>query len=208
MVSVYLDESGDLGWKFDKEYRKGGSSRFLTIGAIIIEHNKRHHLKRLMKDVYKKTNTPKNKELKWAELTAENRLFIADKLVQLKNKLGTEIKFFTITVNKTQVKAHIKKDPNKLYNYMIKLMLVQEFSRYQNVNFNIDQRSMRVESGNSLHDYLQTILWFDIGAETLLTTTQCDSKCNLGVQVADILSGIVQNHFEDNKSEPYKKLEI
>lgn len=44
--------------------------------------------------------------------------------------------------------------------------------------------------------------------ESLLKTTQCDSKCHLGVQLADIISGIVQNHFEDAKSEPYKVLRI
>ncbi|MBF4102116.1 DUF3800 domain-containing protein [Gallibacterium anatis] len=50
-ISVYLDESGDLGWKFDAPYRQGGSSRYLTIAAIVINHDKRHILKRLMKDL-------------------------------------------------------------------------------------------------------------------------------------------------------------
>ncbi|MBF4102117.1 DUF3800 domain-containing protein [Gallibacterium anatis] len=103
---------------------------------------------------------------------------------------------------------HIRKDPNKLYNYMIKLLLAREFARYDEVIFNIDQRAIKVESGNSLHDYLQTSIWFELGAKTIIHTTQCDSKCHLGVQLADIISGIVQNHFEDAKSEPYNTLRI
>lgn len=35
-ITVYLDESGDLGWKFDAPYRSGGSSRYLTIAAIAV----------------------------------------------------------------------------------------------------------------------------------------------------------------------------
>jgi hypothetical protein len=33
---IYLDESGELGWKFDAPYRKGGSSRYLTIASLVI----------------------------------------------------------------------------------------------------------------------------------------------------------------------------
>ena len=48
-VSVYLDESGDLGWKFDAPYRCGGSSRYLTISAIIFcSYVERHFCLRLM----------------------------------------------------------------------------------------------------------------------------------------------------------------
>jgi hypothetical protein len=35
-IQIYLDESGDLGWRFDKPYRYGGSSRYLTIVSLII----------------------------------------------------------------------------------------------------------------------------------------------------------------------------
>lgn len=205
-VSVYLDESGDLGWKFDKPYRKGGSSRYLTIATIIIAHDKRHLLQRLMKSLYKKTNTTSNTELKWARLSIEHRIWIAEKLADFKNKHGADVKFLCITVRKEKVMSHIRKDPNKLYNYMIKLLLAAELSQYNDVLFNVDQRAIKVKSGNSLHDYLQTSIWFELGTATTLNTVSCDSKCHLGVQMADIISGIVQNHYEDNKSEPFKKL--
>lgn len=72
-ISVYLDESGDLGWKFDHPYRNGGSSRYLTIAAILIHPDKRKHLKRVMKRLYVKTKTPPEQEVKWASLTEEHR---------------------------------------------------------------------------------------------------------------------------------------
>lgn len=38
---IYLDESGDTGWKFELPYRNGGSSRYLTIAALIAPSEKR-----------------------------------------------------------------------------------------------------------------------------------------------------------------------
>jgi hypothetical protein len=39
-VAIYLDESGDLGWKFDGPYLGGGSSRYLTITALCVPPGK------------------------------------------------------------------------------------------------------------------------------------------------------------------------
>lgn len=49
-----------------------------------------------------------------------------------------------MTVNKKEkVMPHIRQDPNKLYNYMIKLLLAREFARYDEVIFNVDQRAIK-----------------------------------------------------------------
>ena len=42
MTTIYLDESGDLGWKFDADFKRGGSSRYLTIAAAVIANTDRH----------------------------------------------------------------------------------------------------------------------------------------------------------------------
>jgi hypothetical protein len=53
-VLIYLDESGDLGWSFDKPYRHGGSSRYLTIASLVVDPSKKHFPKRLIKKLYTK----------------------------------------------------------------------------------------------------------------------------------------------------------
>ncbi|WMN84132.1 DUF3800 domain-containing protein [Vibrio parahaemolyticus] len=40
-TNIYLDESGDLGWTFDSPYRRGGSSRYLTIASLIVSPEKK-----------------------------------------------------------------------------------------------------------------------------------------------------------------------
>ena len=54
-----------------------------------------------------------------------------------------------------------------------------------------------------MHDYLQTQLWFEKGVSTMLTTIPAESSSNLNIQFSDMLSGVVQGHFEDGNSDPW-----
>lgn len=203
MAIIYVDESGDLGWKFSAPYRSGGSSRHLTLAAVVVNTDQKHHIKRLLKSLHNKLKINKEDEIKWALLSQIDREFIAKELLLLKNKLGDNLLLMSITVKKENVLPHIRKEPNKLYNYMMNCLLCEEMAKKAIVTLIPDPRSIKVESGNSMHDYLQTQLWFGSNAATQLTTTPIDSKYCKGLQLADLLSGIVQSHFEDGKSTSY-----
>lgn len=192
---------------FGAPYRKGGSSRYLTIATVITSpDNKTHYYpKRLVKKLYQKYNWNPKQEMKWAEMSAIQSKQFA---IRVKGMVRSHssINLSTITVYKPQVQAHIRKDPNKLYNYMIGFLLIDKMAEFDHVLFHPDPRSIKVESGNSLHDYLQTKLWFERGVATKLTTVPYDSMKNKGVQFADMLSGVVQQHYEDQKSIPFNIL--
>ncbi len=142
-------------------------------------------------------------ERKWVDMSVYERQLFAQNAALLSTSHASDIQYFSITVKKENVQAHIRSDPNKLYNYMISLSLTKEMSRYEHVQLFPDARSIKVGSGNSLHDYLQTKLWFEKNAKTVLQTTPTNSSENLNVQFADMLSGVVQGHFEDGNSEPW-----
>ena len=144
---VYLDESGDLGWKFDAPYRRGGSSRFLTISALCVLADKKHLPKRVVRNLYDK--------FKW-----HDSIGILDRMAQ----------FDVVTMVP-------------------------------------DPRSIRVKSGNSLHDYLQTELWFEKKAATNLITSPADSATSLAVQFADMLAGTVQARFEHNSTSGFQVIQ-
>ena len=203
---IYLDESGDLGWKFNAPYRHGGSSRYLTIASLVVSNSKKHLPKRLVRKLYKKFNWSTNIEKKWSEMSNEERLFFAKKANELHLKYSNDIKYLSITVKKENVQTHIRADSNKLYNYMIGLSLLNEMSKHEKIIFMPDSRSIKVKSGNSLHDYLQTKLWLELGVITKLTTTPSDSASSLNIQFADMLSGIIQGHFEDNHSNIWSEI--
>lgn len=205
-INIYLDESGDLGWTLDKPYRRGGSSQYITIASLVVTPEKKHLPKRLLKKLYKKFNWDPKVEKKWSEMTKVEREFFAVKAKDLINEHPNDIRYISITVRKRNVKSHIRKDSNKLYNYMIGLLLLNEMSKYDVVNFIPDPRSVKVESGNSLHDYLQTTLWFQEKATTEIITRPIDSSACVNLQFSDMISGIVQGHFEDSNSEPWRVL--
>ncbi|HSW80290.1 MAG TPA: DUF3800 domain-containing protein [Candidatus Saccharimonadales bacterium] len=195
---VYLDESGDLGWKFDQPYRSGGSSRYLTIVAVVTPSQKSHLPGRSVKKIYQKYKWNPTEEKKWSMLKEPEKNLVLEKCISLASQ-HTDIKFFSITVYKPNVESHIRADANKLYNYMIKLILLDELARFENVRFIPDPRSIKIKSGNSLADYLQTALWFEKSVKTKLINSPLDSASCKGLQFTDMISGIVQQHFEDSK---------
>lgn len=82
-MNVYLDESGDLGWVMDKPYRHGGSSRFMTIAFVACPKEKKHLLRRIVVDVYRKTKTDPKIELKGSSLSVEDKCYFAEKVRKL-----------------------------------------------------------------------------------------------------------------------------
>lgn len=201
MAVIYVDESGDLGWNFDLPYRHGGSSRYLTIAATLVSNENKHHPKRLIKSLYKRLGiSVSNNEVKWAKIKEPDRVWVADEMMKLKVKLGQDLSLMSITVRKENVLQHIRSDSNKLYNYMMNLLLSKEMAKHTVVSLIPDQRSIKVSSGDSMHDYLQTQLWFELKAATQLETQPLDSSKCSGLQFSDMLAGMVQGHFEDNKS--------
>ncbi len=115
-----------------------------------------------------------------------------------------DIHLHVITVKKENVAEHIRKDSNKLYNYMIRLSIVDCMAAHDAVTLVPDLRSIKVKSGNSLHDYLQIELWFTKGVKTELSSYPVDSQNSRGVQFADMLAGLVQNRFEERYFEHIK----
>lgn len=197
MAIIYVDESGDLGWTFTAPYRAGGSSRYLTISALLVENAQKHHPKRVIRALYERMGVKPATEIKWVDIKEGDRVWIAGEIYKLKRKLGDEMKLFSMTVNKQNVMPHIRSDSNKLYNYMLNLLLCKEMAKHGLIHLIPDQRSVKVASGNSMHDYLQTQLWFEQECQTTLTTNPMDSKSCLGLQFADIIAGMVQSSFED-----------
>ena len=192
---IYLDESGDTGWAFDQPYTNGGSSRYLVIAACLVPPDKDHKPERVLRHIYQHRNWNSKNEKKWARMSPEARSAFSKDAAKLA-RTDPDISFHAIVADKRNVQEHIRKDSNKLYNYMVKLLLLDVMAQHDYVSFIPDPRSIKVESGNSLHDYLQTELWFGLSAPTRLETTPRDSRHCLNLQFTDMVAGVVQSHFE------------
>jgi hypothetical protein len=62
-----------------------------------------------------------------------------------------------------------------------------------------DERSMKVQSLNSLKDYLQVKLWFDIGCKTVVAHQPGDSSKNYSLQFVDWIAHCVWSRYEDGE---------
>jgi hypothetical protein len=197
-LTIFVDESGDLGWKFDQPYREGGSSRHLTIGSVCIPPGKEYLTRRVVRDLYDKFRWNTKKEKKWVDMSDVARTEFVRAARQLA-EAHNDIHFHAITVKKENVQPHIRSDSNKLYNYMVRLSLLDRMALHASVTLVPDPRSIRVESGNSLSDYLQIEMWFTKKAQTAIyTKTRHSHQCE-ELQFADYLSGVVQSFHEDGE---------
>jgi len=205
MLHVFLDESGDLGWSLDKPYRQGGSSRFLTLAFMVADQDETKHPKRLVKRFCQGHGMHAGHELKGYDLSAGQLLAFAERAAAMLEK-HSSIHLCAITVNKQKVQDHIRKDANKLYNYMLSLSLLEHVKSSPTVVLSPDARSIKVASGSSLVDYLQTQLWFEHNATTVLHHQPLESQKSLAIQCVDVVAHIVWGFHEDAKARPYKVL--
>ena len=78
-ICIYLDESGDLGWKFDAPYRYGGSSKYLTISCLLTPKEKKDLPKHIVRKMYKKFKWNTKEKKKWSQMSLEEREYFAER---------------------------------------------------------------------------------------------------------------------------------
>ncbi|WP_175867543.1 DUF3800 domain-containing protein [Burkholderia contaminans] len=200
--TIYLDESGCLGWKLDEPYGRGGSSQFFTLAAVIVPDGQEAVVHRIVRGLYKRRNRPASNELKSVALSAAEREHFAHQVASVRQD-NPEIRFATITVRKENVQDAFRRHPNGLYNYMVKLLLLRTMAAEESICFIPDCRTIKVELKHAMHDYLRTEL-ATVGANTFLQTTPWESKDSMALQFADILAGIVWAHHEHRSGAAYR----
>lgn len=90
---------------------------------------------------------------------------------------------------------------------MIGLILIDFIKDFPLVTFIPDKRSIKVNSGNSLSDYLQIKLWFDIRSKTKINNRPKESRDESNLQFIDFISHIIWSKYEDQESSvAYKAL--
>jgi len=203
-MNIYIDESGDLGWTFNRPNRNGGSSRYITISGIMISQEDEKYVKRFISDIYKKYNLTANTEKKGANFINEHARFITSQLNKIITK-SDSFRIISITAYKPNIYDALRRDKNIFYNYMLGLLLKDKIVDYDSVVINIDKRTIKVSQGDSFPDYIKTQIWGN-GHDMDIECNFIDSSKNKMIWFADWYSNFVWRHFEDSDSEPYQLL--
>lgn len=194
-ASIFLDESGCLGWVLDKPNGKGGSSRFIVLAAIVVPEGANKHLERLIRGFYKSRGRKASSELKSTELNNHDRITFARGLVRLKQN-NPGFSYHAVVVEKGGVIASLINKTEVLYNHMAERMLNAPMALHTKVEFYPDQRTVKPRDKNALHNYLETRLAID-GHIVELRTTPSDSGTFKEIQATDYLAAIVGAKFEE-----------
>lgn len=196
-MQVLLDESGDLGWTFNKPYNNGGSSRYLTLAFMFLPKRYLRKPKEIIRKMYRKYKWRNEKKANTASIKQkETFCYACGKLLE---KIP-EIKIDTITVFKENVEDHIRQDANKLYNFMAALIVPEYIISKTVVDFIPDERTIKVKSGNSLVDHLKTKIWFERGGKTKILNKPGRSHEQYNLQFIDWISHCVWKKFEHKDS--------
>ena len=200
-ISVYVDESGDLG--FNEK-----SSKFFTVGYVFTKNRfplvENEIIKHTLKKVNKKTKKKNKKidEFKFSNNTDKTKC----KFLQTIRKL--DIVIGVMCISKDSVKESLKQDISRLYRFSIVdtiiTNLVQDYFHkhdpYNSIRFVID-RSLSPHARKLFNEYCEEKASFrswekDANIDHRISIIHDDSKSVPMLQVADFIAGSVQKKFE------------
>lgn len=191
---IYIDESGDLGFG-------PGGSRHFVIAAVSVEPSSSHLLKRYVRSFKRSISISAAVELKASGTQHRFRSEFYRGLVRVPCAIHY------IVVDKRNVRTELRQDTNILYNYATGLLLAPLMQSLQRAVVNVDCRTIKVASGNSLHDYLRIKLWYEMNSPVNVIFAYIDSRNCLGVQAADMVSNAVLRKYERNDGSDLMQLE-
>jgi hypothetical protein len=190
-IRIYLDESGDLGWMFDAPRGRGGSSRFLTIAAVVVVDGQEVQLERLVRGFYKARKRKLSSELKSHDLSAKEKIQFLRQCEHLLER-HPNIGFHAITVDKQRAPPSLRTDTELLLNLMQKTLLVPLMLGHAEATL-VPDRTNGAERLSQILEGVLKIALIEGDAQTRLKIIPTDSRHDLVVQFADYLAGLGGN---------------
>ncbi len=186
MSTIYLDESGDLGFSFEKN-----SSKYFVI-ALFETSLTEKELKKIIKIA--KERTIKNKkamsnEIKGSDSKFETKEFLLKKLLLAE----PNFKISSIIVNKEKINDDLRDKKRIFYNYICKEILKE--NNYTKINLIFDKKDRKNKFTSELNKYLEENF-----ANKNLDLKHEYSHNYYGLQIADIMANSIFKKFEHYRS--------
>lgn len=198
---IFLDESGDLGFDFDKH----GTSKFfvITLLVIISEMDKRKiekSVERTIRTKIKKGRKTKNGK-KYLELKGTNTIFEIKKYFWNQIKTSS-FEIYTLILNKKNLHDYLMEDKERLYNYISRLILEKvAFQEEQSKIYIVIDKRKKSEERQEFNRYILLQLKGLINPKIALEIFHQNSQTNSGLQVVDLFSWGIFRKYEWSDSE-------
>lgn len=191
MVYVYLDESGDLGFNFER-----GSSRYLLIGLLITD--RKYKADRCLKKIRRRKLKKTIKQMPEIKFNNSNR-WLRRKVLHCIRDFDPDIAY--IIMKKENVYEHLRSYPSstRLYNYVATILLENVVPNYRGpIEIVIDKRDGSRYIQENFEDYIRDKLNYPS-----LRIVHKDSKEDRGLQAVDFICGAIFRYYNSNDDSYY-----
>ncbi len=193
MWYLYLDESGGLGFDFVNKK----PSKFFTVAILVVRGENNRKLVKAVRITLRRKfkNKKKVEELKGSKCPLVIKKYFYRQVKDIKFAL------YSITLNKIRVYERLRKDKERVYNFMARHVLDQ--IPFDNANLRVKIIIDKSKTKKNIFEFNQYILRqikskFD--PKVPLDIYHYDSKQNLGLQAVDLFCwGIFRKYERGDK---------
>lgn len=197
MLHVFVDESGDLGFDFEK-----GATEYMVIGFAFFQNkNYKLSIDNIKTAIESKSRTH-IREIKFSASSPSVRRALLNQLVAANGKFGY------VYINKRRVYDYLQKHPsnnylyNKLVYYLIENLIREEGIR-DHITIYIDERSKNKEIKKSISRYLQDQIDPILSPFSLHVRFE-RSHNSRGIQCVDSVCGSIFRMVAKNDNQYYE----
>lgn len=191
MITVFVDESGNLGKK----------DRYFVIAMVLPRKTKR--ISNFVKSFCAENSID---EVHASELSFPQKQELFNRLTSANDYT---ISYIVLDKNNLDNKK-LFEDKNLLYNYLFSYLIKKTIrsNPSEDICILLDNRTIKVKSINSLCDYIKIKAFTQWGYKNNLQISYVDSKNSKTIQVSDIVANAVYAHYMYGTSHFYKMLTI
>lgn len=193
---VYLDESGDTGFKFHQ-----GSSQYLIVTILLVDDPL--PLSAAIEDLRRSLHFRENHEFKFTSSSEVVRKAFIRVLVK------HEVVVRALVVNKTQLTGPSLQQTESFYSYLVQLLLRHDGGRLNDATLILDEREKGKKSKQGLMTYLRRQLNAGTTGQHKIGKIRyhVSHRDNL-LQAVDMASGAIYAHYSRKEPEYLRLLRV
>ena len=193
---VFLDDSGDPGFRLDK-----GSTKYFIIAMVIFDDDLEAEKTAIaIKELRRELKWPDYREFRFYKSSRDIRLRFLEKIKHFNFRIRA------LVVDKSIIRSdELRANKDKFYAYFIKEVLKHSGRTIKDAKVKIDGSGDRIFRRNFL-SYLRREL--NDGERTIMKHCKMeDSKTNVLIQFADMAAGAINRSYSDkNDAKEYKSI--
>lgn len=190
-MQIFIDESGDLG-------RKG---RYFVIAALLPKNSKR--IKNIIRRCCVEFGIDKPlEEIKGSLLKFPQRQKLINCLLA-----KDDFRIVYIVADKSFLMPELFERKSVCFNYLTQHMLRQLIKEAkEDIELILDNRNVKVASGNTLRDYLEIEAITKWGFKHKIILRYMNSKESKNLQAVDVIANTIFQNYERNSTHSYRLL--